>query len=165
MLVFVKSPPISIDIGNQGENLYRQITFNWAEWKTLYPNGTVAIYFQRPDMEECYEVVPDTRQQPVIWSPDLTATCVYGEGNIIIRLLNDEVIAKSVIIETNTSYSPDFTLDAPEVFTPWLEKISRFVNATEEAEIAAEEAKQIKDDLLNSFESLTNLDIEAIINT
>lgn len=139
VIIYVEKPPYKICIGNQGENDFRTINFNWDAWKALYPNGTISIYFMRPDMSYCYPVVSYAISNPVVWRPDLTATSVYGDGQLVIRLMSGDIVAKSTIIYTKTNNSPDFTDVAPEAWADWLATVEQYsISATASASQANE---------------------------
>ena len=137
MVIYVDKPPIKISIGRQGENNFRLISFNWDKWKTLFPNGTVSIYFQRPDMTVCYPIVSGVPTSPIAWYPDLTATSVAGEGKLVVKLMDNDVIAKSVTICTGTAVSPDFTGTPPDAWTDWLSEVESYAISVNNSTAAA----------------------------
>ena len=186
ILIYPEKPPIQIDIGNQGENNCRNIMFNLEKWRSEYPNGLVSIYFQRPDMNCCYPVLSGGTSNLINWSPDSVATAVYGRGQLIIKLTENDVIIKSVMIQTLVLESPDFAGTPPDASTDWLTKVEQYaisVNQSketilltaEEVTIQASLAKQSADSAKESEQALidsgitvavlTNQEIEALLFT
>jgi len=163
VLIYTDKPPIQIELGQQGENLCRTVTFNWDKWAERYPGGLLSLYFQRPDMSECYPLISGTSQNPVSWSPDLTAMSAAGQGKLIAKVVVDEIIEKSVIIYTLTVASPDFTETPPDAWQDWLAEIEQYaiqVNnsaaATLAAQLAVALAEQNVEELTTKTETLAS---------
>lgn len=123
-MINLSKPPIFLVIGRQGENLYRPIAFDAADWLTRFPDGAVSIVFERPDGEK-YPVVVGAVSSPVIWTPSATDTAVSGYGKLELRMSSGDVLGKSVAIQTTTAPSINGDGTAPPPPEPdWTQEVA-----------------------------------------
>lgn len=115
--------PLEIFIGYSGENIFRSFAFDVSPWKETYPQGSVSISFRRPDQDIGYPVVVNSKDNPVVWTVTEADVSSPGEGEIVLRLQENDIVGKTYSIRTTSSPSPDFTGDPPEPFPDWLKDI------------------------------------------
>jgi len=90
----------TIYIGRHGEHHYRQIEFDVSSLlKDEHPSSALHAFFKRPD-GITYPVVTNYNDGTLTWSPSATDTANVGVGRLEIRVVNGEVIGKSVNIIT-----------------------------------------------------------------
>lgn len=131
-IINVLTPPLGLFIGYSGENEFRTFEFDVREWKKQYLNGKVSISFKRPDMKTAYPVVTNSDEDFVIWKIKSTDVDVYGEGEITIRIVEDEIIGKLCSIPTYCKSSIDFTNEIPIPFPDWLKNLLEAASKTSE---------------------------------
>lgn len=108
-----------ISLGNQGENLVRQIVFpveNGEEsWMLLH---------QRSTDETAYPVPLTKERNDLIWDVTAGDTAVDGSGRaVLICTGEDGEVLKSQIYQTYTSKSIEAGGDPPEAIKPWYDSI------------------------------------------
>lgn len=91
---------ITVFIGRKGEHHYRQIEFDVSSLlMDEYPSSALYAFYKRPD-GITYPVVTNYIDGILTWSPSATETASIGVGRLEIRVVNGEVIGKSVNILT-----------------------------------------------------------------
>jgi len=150
-----------VTIGRRGENEYEQIQFIVDEWSADYPNGSVSILYWRPDGKEII-LASGCKTSPVMWNPSFTDTAVAGSGLVEVRLMDGDVLGKSMPIGVLIWQTPELTGDGPDGETPdWA------TTTIESVENAKDEINSMKSEIeyiVDSNEMLTVLDVVELWN-
>ena len=137
-IIDITHPPQSLWIGREGENTFRPVSFECANWFSAYPNATIAAYYQPYGAADPYPLVLSEDGTKRIWNP-LLAELVKGDGELQIVLMNGETVGTSAIIPTKVDRSLISNADHPASETPaWPVKVVQDV--TEQADRAEEAA-------------------------
>ena len=118
----VESLPISIPIGRQGENHAMKIEIDCSSFLAEWPQATITAMLRRSVAENPYILVTSIDSKGILtWEPTAHDTGIEGDGQIEIRAVENDVLAKSVtaIVCVERSLTP------PEPDTPidWVEDI------------------------------------------
>lgn len=118
----VESLPISIPIGRQGENHAMKIEIDCSSFLAEWPQATITAMLRRSVAENPYILVTSIDSSGILtWEPTAHDTGIEGDGQIEIRAVENDVLAKSVtaIVCVERSLTP------PEPDTPidWVEDI------------------------------------------
>lgn len=138
----VESLPISIPIGRQGENHAMKIEIDCSSFLAEWPQATITAMLRRSVAENPYILVTSIDSSGILtWEPTAHDTGIEGDGQIEIRAVENEVLAKSVtaIVCVERSLTP------PEPDTPidWVEDIKSDIaqSVTSAANSATDAAK------------------------
>ena len=138
----VESLPISIPIGRQGENHAMKIEIDCSSFLVEWPQATITAMLRRSVAENPYILVTSIDSSGILtWEPTAHDTGIEGDGQIEIRAVENDVLAKSVtaIVCVERSLTP------PEPDTPidWVEDIKSDIaqSVTSAANSASDAAK------------------------
>lgn len=138
----VESLPISIPIGRQGENHAMKIEIDCSSFLAEWPQATITAMLRRSVAENPYILVTSIDSSGILtWEPTAHDTGIEGDGQIEIRAVENDVLAKSVtaIVCVERSLTP------PEPDTPidWVENIKSDIaqSVTNAANSASDAAK------------------------
>lgn len=138
----VESLPISIPIGRQGENHAMKIEIDCSSFLAEWPQATITAMLRRSVAENPYVLVTSIDSNGILtWEPTAHDTGIEGDGQIEIRAVENDVLAKSVtaIVCVERSLTP------PEPDTPidWVEDIKSDIaqSVTSAANSASDAAK------------------------
>ena len=138
----VESLPISIPIGRQGENHAMKIEIDCSSFLAEWPQATITAMLRRNVAENPYILVTSIDSSGILtWEPTAHDTGIEGDGQIEIRAVENDVLAKSVtaIVCVERSLTP------PEPDTPidWVENIKSDIaqSVTNAANSASDAAK------------------------
>lgn len=138
----VESLPISIPIGRQGENHAMKIEIDCSNFLAEWPQATITAMLRRSVAENPYILVTSIDSSGILtWEPTAHDTGIEGDGQIEIRAVENDVLAKSVtaIVCVERSLTP------PEPDTPidWVEGIKSDIaqSVTSAANSASDAAK------------------------
>ena len=138
----VESLPISIPIGRQGENHAMKIEIDCSSFLAEWPQATITAMLRRNVAENPYILVTSIDSNGILtWEPTAHDTGIEGDGQIEIRAVENDVLAKSVtaIVCVERSLTP------PEPDTPidWVEDIKSDIaqSVTSAANSASDAAK------------------------
>nr|DAW33188.1 MAG TPA: hypothetical protein [Caudoviricetes sp.] len=138
----VESLPISIPIGRQGENHAMKIEIDCSSFLAEWPQATITAMLRRSVAENPYILVTSIDSKGLLtWEPTAHDTGIEGDGQIEIRAVENDVLAKSVtaIVCVERSLTP------PEPDTPidWVENIKSDIaqSVTNAANSASDAAK------------------------
>lgn len=138
----VESLPISIPIGRQGENHAMKIEIDCSSFLAEWPQATITAMLRRSVAENPYILVTSIDSNGILtWEPTAHDTGIEGDGQIEIRAVENDVLAKSVtaIVCVERSLTP------PEPDTPidWVEDIKSGIaqSVTSAANSASDAAK------------------------
>ena len=138
----VESLPISIPIGRQGENHAMKIEIDCSSFLAEWPQATITAMLRRSVAENPYILVTSIDSRGILtWEPTAHDTGIEGDGQIEIRAVENDVLAKSVtaIVCVERSLTP------PEPDTPidWVENIKSDIaqSVTNAANSASDAAK------------------------
>lgn len=138
-IIDITHPPQSLWIGREGENTFRPVSFECANWFSAYPNATIAAYYQPYGSSDPYPLVLTVDGTKRIWHP-LLAELVKGDGELQIVLMNGETVGTSAIIPTKVDRSLISNAEHPASEAPaWAVKVVQDVTEqADRAEAAAE---------------------------
>lgn len=138
----VEDLPISIPIGRQGENHAMKIEIDCSSFLAEWPQATITAMLKRSVAENPYILITSIDSKGVLtWEPTAHDTGIEGDGQIEIRAVENDVLAKSVtaIVCVERSLTP------PEPDTPidWVEDIKSDIaqSVTSAANSATDAAK------------------------
>lgn len=116
----INCPPKLINLGHKGENKYTTISMDMSSWLSKYPNGEISLVYQRPD-GEIYSPEVITQSGITDWVVTDIDTACHGNGVIEYRIVVDDMIGKSIKIQTNVLDSLHATTDSPTPPAPdWI---------------------------------------------
>ena len=93
----VESLPISIPIGRQGENHAMKIEIDCSSFLAEWPQATITAMLRRSVAENPYILVTSIDSSGILtWEPTAHDTGIEGDGQIEIRAVENDVLAKSV---------------------------------------------------------------------
>lgn len=155
-----------IEIGVQGENIAREISFDYTEWIETYGEGSVMVTVERDGaVYEAADYAADNGT--CIWSPDATDTAVDGFGMVELSYIAGDVVAKTVIFETVTLPGIGEGV-APEPYENILTRIHEEVTEAEavvddvmDAATRAEEAAEYAEEAAGSAIKVKNMTVSA----
>lgn len=133
-------------IGKQGENIARQIVFDFSAWHEKFGEGTLTLFVKRHGEDASYPVIPVIEQTTARWSISATDTAIYGSGSAELRYVVNNVVVKSETFPTFVYRSiTETTAPAPDPYESWVETLVALGDKTriyaERAEAAASSAK------------------------
>ena len=132
-MIKIPCVPFQLHIGQAGENEFRSFSFDWSEWQTAYPYGTIDIVISRPD-GQTYPSVTDIADTPYTWTPSSTDTAVAGNGEMEIVLRSDGVIGKTLtfpIVVNSSLTAGDVPSPSPSWYEDTLEARDEAVEASQ----------------------------------
>lgn len=97
-MITVNDTGVQVVIGRAGENLFRTVQVDVSAWRSAYPDCKISAVFRRPDGVG-YAVPLESLGNTVVWKPTEEDT-VRGRGALELRVRVDEMLGKSVPIET-----------------------------------------------------------------
>ena len=115
-------------IGRLGENEHKCIEFReTAELLEMYPEAAVTVLHQRPGDPDAYPVAPEYVQiiagvvQWTVQSGDLART---GDGLCEVALVQDSVVAKTLIYQTEILDALDGAGEPPDPWKGWQKNVT-----------------------------------------
>lgn len=124
------TPATVISLGHQEENHCLEIQFDLTEWMKQYPNGIAVIIAKRTAEDEPYIANSSFLNNIITWKVSAYDTAFSGKGMAEIRLIEDEVIKKSSIFQTNIAESiTGETIDPDQPIPEWMNEIIRQMDA------------------------------------
>lgn len=109
----ISCPPKVVWLGREGENEFRTIEVEVSEWLREYPNGTISVVYHRPD-DSIYVPTVTTSGNITRWLITSTDTSFTGRGEAEFRIIDGDIIGKSVKMPTMVSDGINATTDDPE---------------------------------------------------
>lgn len=146
----------TVFIGRRGEHHYRKIEFNVSSLLgDEYPGTALNAIYKRPD-GIAYPVVTSYSDGVLTWSPNSADTEIVGVGRLEIRVVQGEVVGKSVRILTIVEEAlADGIVEPPEPpAQEWLNQVLSALAALDVDEINS--LLNLIYDLLNSNYALLN---------
>lgn len=118
------TPSTVINLGHQEENLCVEIPFDVSDWLQEYPNGIVVIIAKRNKEDTPYIANTEFIHNRIIWKVTSYDTQYNGKGMAEIRLVENDVIKKSAIFQTNIEESITGSTVEPDQPVPeWINQI------------------------------------------
>lgn len=156
MTIDISNPPRVLELGQTGENDFRQVQFDVSRWFTAYPSGTVSIIYSRPD-GQLYPVSAGLTSSPAVWTISTSDVDVEGFGSIELRLICGNTIGKSVVIRTHVAQGLGQPSTVPDPAQPdWVATvIANAGTATTKASEAAASASAASESEINAASSKT----------
>lgn len=149
-------------IGREGENTFRPVSFECANWFSAYPNATIAAYYQPYGSSDPYPLVLVEDGTKRIWHP-LLNELVKGDGELQIVLMQGETVGTSAIIPTKVERSLISNADHPASEAPsWTVQVVQDV--TQQAD-RAEEASEHYPKIVNGYWWVWDVQTETWVNT
>lgn len=147
MRILHMNPATVNEIGRLGENEYTRAVFDVADWIADYPDATFTLLNLRNGDDTAYPV-PGVAQDgdAVLWDvtdADLTSE---GLGKCELILLDNGVIAKSVIYLTRVLPTLDGSGEVPDPWETWQEEFAGIRDETIRASRDAESAMRDAED-------------------
>lgn len=127
-----------IPLGRAGEAGYRAVAIDCSTWLATLPDGALELIFNNPN-EDTYAVQDTSISDGVLtWHLTDVDMQYHGIGAIQLNLMDDGVIAKSVIAKVNILPSLGIGGDVPTPAEDWLDHM---IAAQQEAEYYAGQAE------------------------
>lgn len=146
-----------LDLGIQGEHKSRTIQINCAAWQQNHPNGAISIYHRRSAETEpgVTGASYDAETGILAWSPTEYDTFYAGWGEAQIRLTEDEVIKKTIILQTivRPSIANEQTSQIESNWEGYIKEVERLKNETVETLQTALEAREIEEEILEAAQA------------
>ena len=115
-----------INLGRQGENKARRVTFDIAgKWRETYgTGGSFSLIVQRDGDASPYPVTLSEEDGLLVWLVESADTAKSGEGKAELRYTLGDVIAKSQTYRTRVRAAMDeSTVDPPEAYQSWVDEV------------------------------------------
>ena len=138
----VEDLPISIPIGRQGENHAMKIEIDCSSFLAEWPQATITAMLRRSVAENPYILVTSIDSNGILtWEPTAHDTGIEGDGQIEIRAVENDVLAKSVTAIACVERS--LTPPEPDAPIDWVEDIKSDIaqSVTSAANSASDAAK------------------------
>ncbi len=136
---------LRLSLGVQGENLVRQIAFDFTEWQKQYGEGQIQLQVQRHGDEAPYPVLLRVEGNLAVWSIERRDTEKEGDGELqLLYIVGGEQVAKSHIFSTFVEKALSKPGPVPPGDQSFGDKVA--LDATR-AEAAAEKAGQVADEV------------------
>lgn len=85
--------PSTVEIGYQGENLFRVLLIDANAWLEQFPEGELSLLYKRPD-GIAYELETSVENGIISWKPTDYDTAVEGYGFLELRICMGEIVGK-----------------------------------------------------------------------
>lgn len=115
-----------INLGRQGENKARRVTFDIAgKWRETYgTGGSFSLIVQRDGDASPYPVTLSEEDGLLVWLVESADTAKSGEGKAELRYTLGDLIAKSQTYKTRVRAAMDgSTADPPEAYQSWVDEV------------------------------------------
>lgn len=115
-----------INLGRQGENKARRVTFDIAgKWRETYgTGGSFSLIVQRDGDASPYPVALSEENGLLVWLVESADTAKSGEGRAELRYTLGDLIAKSQTYKTRVRAAMDgSTADPPEAYQSWVDEV------------------------------------------
>ena len=115
-----------INLGRQGENKARRVTFDIAgKWRETYgTGGSFSLIVQREGDASPYPVALSEENGLLVWTVESADTAKSGEGRAELRYTLGDLIAKSQTYKTRVRAAMDgSTADPPEAYQSWVDEV------------------------------------------
>lgn len=115
-----------INLGRQGENKARRVTFDIAEkWREVYgAGGSFSLIVQREGDVSPYPVTLSEEDGLLVWTVESADTAKSGEGRAELRYTLGDVIVKSQTYRTRVRAAMDeSSVDPPEAYQSWVDEV------------------------------------------
>lgn len=115
-----------INLGRQGENKARRVTFDIAgKWRETYgTGGSFSLIVQREGDASPYPVALSEENGLLVWLVESADTAKSGEGKAELRYTLGDLIAKSQTYKTRVRAAMDgSTADPPEAYQSWVDEV------------------------------------------
>lgn len=115
-----------INLGRQGENKARRVTFDIAgKWRETYgTGGSFSLIVQREGDASPYPVALSEKNGLLVWTVESADTAKSGEGRAELRYTLGDLIAKSQTYKTRVRAAMDgSTADPPEAYQSWVDEV------------------------------------------
>ena len=136
---------VSLQLGQNFENLGTTIQFDMSDWMAAYPNASLFILVKRPfdDYASPVSSTFDAETKILTWTVGMWETSVLGIAKAEVRAVNPDtgLLAKSRVIPCSIEETIDPELVIPDPYEQWLDKLTGLAAETEvnaqRSEIAA----------------------------
>lgn len=138
----ISCPPKVVWLGREGENEFRTIEVEVSEWLREYPNGTISVVYHRPD-DSIYMPQVTTSGNITRWLITSTDTSFTGRGEAEFRIIDGDVVGKSVKMPTMVSDGINATTDDPDSApADWTVEAGRLQNEIDDLDDRVTELEQ-----------------------
>lgn len=128
-------------LGRSGENEVTSIAFEFSAWAEEYGSGIMNLIAKRPGDEEPYPVTLETAGTTSVWTISDYDTSVKGRGTAQLVYVVEDAVKKSVIFKTRILESILSSVDPPDPYDTYIDRLVRIASEAEgyasEAESAA----------------------------
>lgn len=138
----ISCPPKVVWLGREGENEFRTIEVEVSEWLREYPNGTISVVYHRPD-DSIYMPTVTTSGNVTRWLITSTDTSFTGRGEAEFRIIDGDVVGKSVKMPTMVSDGINATTDDPDSApADWTVEAGRLQNEIDDLDTRVTELEE-----------------------
>ena len=128
-------------LGKQGENLARQIVFDFFEWQESFGDGILTVYAKREGDEAAYPVLPSITGTLATWNVSDIDTAKAGSGTAELKYAVDDIVVKSETFRTFVYASEAAASgEIPDPYESWVETLVELGDTVRVGVIRAEEA-------------------------
>lgn len=130
----------NIYLGIRGENKARTVRIDLSDWLKEFPQASFQAVILRPDEDVPYLAQTVLNGVVLEWLVTSSDVAIAGNGEIEIRAIQDDIIKKSVTVQTIIMDCMDGTAspNPPDPYQSWLDRLIALQNDVDEK---AEEAK------------------------
>ena len=115
--------PSGILIGRTGENRFRSVEIDCADWLAERPGGALSLVYRRPD-GQVYPAVVTVADGVLRWTPTAADLAVPGFGRAEVRLADGEVLGKSACFSAQVLPGLGVVGGAPDPPEPdWVQRV------------------------------------------
>lgn len=127
-----------IVIGRLGENLATRVSFNIAEWISIFGEGMVSLLVKRPSDNEPYPVDLNVQNDLALWTVQSSDVSEIGIGQAELVYSVGETVVKSKIYALEIQKALEGSADIPEPYENYVQTIIRYGSMAKESSQAAE---------------------------
>lgn len=131
-----------LELGRAGENAHTRVVFDVSGWLAQYPQAAISILCRRAGDESAYPVPAsqlETADGTLYWTVSAADTGVEGSGQAELVAMQEGVIVKSAVYQTQTLPALTGGGDPPDPVADWLEEAEAAVTAANAAAQAIED--------------------------
>lgn len=139
----------TINIGRQGENAVKTITFDYSVFVEEFGDGVLTLVVQRRKDDEPYPVLLETEDNKATWTVTSTDTAYKGTGKIQLSYVVDEQIKKSVIYKIKIE--PSVIAETEEPPEPIKTYLDQMIEIGSQVQSDAEDVREIASDLKTTY--------------
>lgn len=163
MKIIKTSPGSNLLLGRQGENNALELVFSLGPWIDEYGPGTVQLLHRRKGDQDPYPVAVTQENDVAKWLVSEVDTSVAGDGEYQLHYYSGDTLVKSATGVSFVEGAMTSSVDPPDPYKGWVDKVNEAVSDANAAANRAEEAAKRSVKTVNGQEPDENGNVEVDI--